>query len=432
MLTLRRAAVLLLLLSTLSAQPAQAKWQGGAGFYIGYNSQVIAPNPSDPTSRPGLGALTGALTPFVVWDGEYGRITAYVRLQGEAIGFLFVPLSGVFGAYRGTLITRLDAQLSETRTWSLALSGSGGSFNGGQISTPGGTNDPPPGPSPLQGFNVLATDFVSVDGRSLFSFKETPRFEVSQQTVFRTFIPYGLFTPSASGSITGPSYAVDAQAITSYYWQRFSLGGDLLAGWFLPPPRSGSTVTSAGERSIYNLRVGSRASVDIAPRLSAQIQAGLSVTIGRQEDPVIPDVLRTVAVVNPVGEFSLQKLFTRPEIETALVYSHSASAEVAIGRFSQSDSLSLRAIAPLHPDVSLTAEAAYRYSRGTALTPGPSFHLGQIDTTVRWNFNEYLQLFGRYQFVYQASVGPAAPDQSVRGFNRHVALLGLTFMYPAR
>ena len=417
MLTLRRAAVLILTLSTLSTGPAQAEWQGGAGFYVGYNSQVVDPTRlTNPTLARGLGALTASLAPFVVWNGEYGRLTAYVRLQGEGDLFVFVPYSGVGGAYRGTLITRLDAKISETRTWSLALSGSAGSFNGGQSSAiPGGV--------PLEGLNVIATDFVSLDGRSLFSFKETTRFEVSQQTVFRTFIPYSLFTPSTGGPVTGPSYSVDAQGIASYYWQRFSLGGDLLAGWFLPPARSDGTANG----SIINLRLGSRASVDLAPRLSAQAQAGLSVAT---EAANFFSPSKTV--VNPVGEFTLQKLFSRPEIETAFIYSHSASAEVAIGRFSNSDSLSLRAIAPLHPDVSLTTEAAYRYSRGTSLTPGPSFHVVQIDATVRWNFNEYLQLFGRYQFVYQARVGLASDPSPVRDFNRNVVLLGLTFMYPAR
>ena len=230
MLTLRRAAILLLLLSTLSARRAQATWQGGAGFYVGFNSQVVDPSRlTDPTQGFGRRAVTAAFTPFVVWNGEYGRITAYVRLQGEVTGFLLVPF-GLLGAYRGTLVTRLDAQLSETRTWSLALSGRGGSFNGGLSSSD-------PDGVPLEGLNIPATNFLSVDGRSLFSFKETPRVEISQQTVFRTFIPYSLFAPSPGAPPTGPSYTVDAQGIASYYWQRFSLGGDLLVGWFLPPPR---------------------------------------------------------------------------------------------------------------------------------------------------------------------------------------------------
>jgi hypothetical protein len=367
------------------------------------------------------GAVTAALSPFVVWNGDYGRFTAYVRLQGEGNLFVVVPFSGVGGAYRGTLITRIDTELSQTKTWSLALTGSAGGFNGGQATGI-------PGNLPLEGLNVLATDFVSVDGRSQFSFKESSRVEVSQQTVFRSFIPYSLFTNASGGPATGPSYSVDAQGIASYYWQRFSLGGDLLAGWFLPPARSGDPASSIGDRSIFNLRFGSRASVDLAPRLSAQIQAGLSVatTTANFFSP-------NGTVVNPVGEFTLQKLFTRPEIETAFIYSHSAAAEVAIGRFSNSDSLSLRAIAPLHPDVSLTTEAAYRYSRGTSLTPGPSFHQVQIDVTARWNFSEYVQLFGRYQFVYQARVDQAAADPlSVLDFNRHVVLVGFNFMYPAR
>jgi hypothetical protein len=265
----------------------------------------------------------------------------------------------------------------------------------------------------------------------LFNFKESPRFEVTQQTVFRTFIPYGLFTPSAGGPVTGPSYTVDAQGIASYYWQRFSLGGDLLVGWFLPPFDS-RVQRDIADRSIFNLRFGSRASVDLAPNLSAQFQAGLSVTLGRREDPDDPTRLRTFAVANPQGQVSLQKLFTRPEIETAFIYSHSSAAEVSVGRFSESDSLSLRAIAPLHPDVGLTTEAAYRYSRAIINT-GPSFHVFQFDSTVRWNFNEYLQLFGRYQFVYQALVGNVAVNTSpVLDFNRHVVLVGVTFTYPRR
>lgn len=420
MLTLRRAAILLLLLSTLSARRSQAAWQGGAGFYVGFNSQVVDPSRlTDPTQGFGRRAVTAAFTPFVVWNGEYGRITAYVRLQGEVTGFLLLPF-GLLGAYRGTLVTRLDVQLSETRTWSLALSGRGGSFNGGLSSSD-------PDGVPLEGLNIPATNFLSVDGRSLFSFKETPRVEISQQTVFRTFIPYGLFTQTPGSPSTGPSYTVDAQGIASYYWQRFSLGGDLLVGWFLPPPRTDGSPSSVGDRSLITLRFGARANVDVAPRLSAQVRAGLSLTT-QTADFFSP----SSTVVNPVGQVSLQKLFTRPEIETAFIYSHSAAADLAIGRFSDSDSLSLRAIAPLHPDVGLTTEATYRYSRA-ALSTGPSYHLLQFDATARWNFNEYLQLFGRYQFVYQARVGQVVPNQSsLLDFTRHVVLVGLSFMYPRR
>ena len=68
-----------------------------------------------------------------------------------------------------------------------------------------------------------------------------------------------------------------------------------------------------------------------------------------------------------------------------------------------------------------------------ALSIGPSYHLLQFDATARWNFNEYLQLFGRYQFVYQARVGQVVPSQSpLLDFTRHVVLVGLTFMYPRR
>jgi hypothetical protein len=145
----------------------------------------------------------------------------------------------------------------------------------------------------------------------------------------------------------------------------------------------------------------------------------------------------------------LSYLFPRVEAGLFLSYQHGAAAEVLIGQLTLSDALTLRLSLPLPRGFSLSTSAGFRHAvlvgadglsttqfdptTGMQVPLGQSYDLLLADAGLSWRLRDSLVLSARYEYMQQFVEGDAPLGSfALVPYDRHLALFGVSYLYPSR